>query len=385
MKKLLFFSMIAAIMVSCNIDGEDPKLNLQDELNQGLDTGIEIDILAMENGIKGILQKNETRLANSENFKKEKKEKINVPEDYATIQEAVDNAGENASITVESGIYEEQVVITTRGIKIEAKKLGEIILNGGFVINADDVSIEGFTINLTSPPNFVLYETSLYSIVAQSVKGLTLKNNTIANNIFTNFAYGIITFGVRESSFENNNISNVHYGIILSYSAEGNVPSFQNTVSGNHIYDGWNSGLRLIGDSDNHLISNNEFSNNGNPDIWITGNSNIGHSDNNQIKGNRSKNSLQGIALSEIGDFNEITNNEFLNHQYHGISLYTLNSLSKGNIIKNNKAFGNGTDYGKCDIYLNEAWVLLNPIEESDNKSGCFELFTPCVGFACGP
>jgi parallel beta-helix repeat protein len=331
------------------------------------------------------LVKNETRLANSENFKLEKKENINVPEDYATIQEAVNNAGEFADITVESGIYEEQIVIITRGIKIEAKKLGEIILNGGFVINADDVSIEGFTINLIRGD--VPERTFISAIGALNVKGLTLENNTIVNINNEIRTYGIYSSGVSNSSFENNNISNAGTGMLLSSSGvdlDNQIKSFENTVSGNQIYDCGSGGLKLFGDIDYHLIIGNKFSNNRNPDIWISGSSTRGYGDYNQIKGNRSKNSNNGISLSEIGDFNEITNNEFLNHQYHGISLYTLNSLSKGNIIKNNKAFGNGTDYGKCDIYLNEAWVLLNPIEESDNKSGCFELFTPCEWWECG-
>lgn len=192
--------------------------------------------------------------------------------------------------------------------------------------------------------------------------------------------FGITTLGVKESSFENNDISNVHYGIILSSLAEGNVPSFKNTVSGNQIYDGWNSGLKLIGDSDNHLIIDNEFSNNGNPDIWIYGSPTIGYGDNNQIRKNSSSNSVSGLYLGNAGDSNEITNNEFLNHYAFGIIVNNLNPLSQGNIVKNNMAFGNGN----CDIRVNEAWVPLNPISESDNRTDCFEVYVPCVGFACG-
>lgn len=77
---------------------------------------------------------------------------IQVPHDYATIQEAVDAAAEGDLILVDAGTYEEAVDVTTPNITIRGVDRNEVILDGGFelengirVLDTDGVVVENMT------------------------------------------------------------------------------------------------------------------------------------------------------------------------------------------------------------------------------------------------
>jgi nitrous oxidase accessory protein NosD len=77
---------------------------------------------------------------------------IRVPDDYETIQEAVDAAAPGDLILVEPGVYEEAVDVTTDMLTIRGLDRNEVILDGGFeldngirVTGADGVAIENMT------------------------------------------------------------------------------------------------------------------------------------------------------------------------------------------------------------------------------------------------
>ena len=67
---------------------------------------------------------------------------IHVPDDYATIQEAVDNAFPGDLILVLGGDYVELVEVHVEGITIRA--VAGATLTGSFVISADRVSVENW-------------------------------------------------------------------------------------------------------------------------------------------------------------------------------------------------------------------------------------------------
>src|SRR5262245_41005763 len=74
---------------------------------------------------------------------------IKVPQDFATIQEAVDAAVAEDIVSVGKGTYAENVVITTSGITLKGPKTA--IINGRYLgncitITTTDVSVEGLTI-----------------------------------------------------------------------------------------------------------------------------------------------------------------------------------------------------------------------------------------------
>lgn len=76
----------------------------------------------------------------------------NVPEDYPTIQAAVDAAEEGDLVLIAPGVYYEEVEVTTDNIVIRGLERNEVILDGEFdrqngiqVVGADGVSIENMT------------------------------------------------------------------------------------------------------------------------------------------------------------------------------------------------------------------------------------------------
>jgi len=82
---------------------------------------------------------------------KSKPETIVVPNDYSTIQEAVNNANEGDTVFVSSGIYYEHVMVNKTGLTVVGENMDVAIIDGGgegvlVEICADDVEIRGFTL-----------------------------------------------------------------------------------------------------------------------------------------------------------------------------------------------------------------------------------------------
>lgn len=76
---------------------------------------------------------------------------INVPDDHATIQEAVDAASPGDLILIAPGTYEEAVDVETEDLTIRGLDRNEVILDGGFELEngirvlADGVAVENMT------------------------------------------------------------------------------------------------------------------------------------------------------------------------------------------------------------------------------------------------
>ncbi|MFP3902102.1 MAG: nitrous oxide reductase family maturation protein NosD [Acidimicrobiia bacterium] len=75
-----------------------------------------------------------------------------VPDEYDTIQAAVDDARPGDLVLVSPGVYEEAVTVTTPDIVIRGLDRNEVILDGGFeldngirVLEADGVAVENMT------------------------------------------------------------------------------------------------------------------------------------------------------------------------------------------------------------------------------------------------
>lgn len=77
---------------------------------------------------------------------------IEVPAEYATIQEAVDAASPGDLVLVEAGVYEESVDVQVENLTIRGVDRNEVVLEGGFeldngirVLETDGVAIENMT------------------------------------------------------------------------------------------------------------------------------------------------------------------------------------------------------------------------------------------------
>ena len=77
---------------------------------------------------------------------------VRVPEDAATIQEAVDAAAPGDVVEVGPGVYEESVSITTEGLTLRGTDRNDVVIDGGglrangVVVTASGVAVENLTV-----------------------------------------------------------------------------------------------------------------------------------------------------------------------------------------------------------------------------------------------
>lgn len=81
----------------------------------------------------------------SSNIKEARAGTVTVPDDYATIQEAINNANPGDTIFVQDGTYEESLTINKDSLTLVGKNRGAFV-NGTVSISADNVTVKGLTI-----------------------------------------------------------------------------------------------------------------------------------------------------------------------------------------------------------------------------------------------
>lgn len=218
--------------------------------------------------------------------------KIVIPDDYPTIQEAINAANEGDTIFVRNGTYYEHVLIN-KSLTLTGESMDGTILNATdveplVIIQADNVQIMQFTMqgwsfqdviinasanvivtrnkfafnglgvdfenshNCTTNDN--IFEGSgldnIGIMVAQSYE-CVIKNNTISGAI----SDGVRSWFSRDVLITENNISHNDYGIFLHTSEN-------NTISGNHISNNSNVGIVLEATSVNNTIFANTLDSN---------------------------------------------------------------------------------------------------------------------------
>ena len=236
--------------------------------------------------------------------------KITVPDDFPTIQEAVDAADPGDKIKVkESGSpYTEDVVVSVPDVRITAE--GDVTLNGSFFVVADGVQIDHFTIN-----------SNIFLILLNNVSDVDVKDNTLFNSLFA-----IFVVGSDGCNIKNNNISQSEIGMIL-------VGSTGNDVDDNTVSQGV-GGVGLEGSHDNTISGNNCNGIGGGFGAYDG-------SSENQFKDNQGNNNeFIGIEIGTGANNNTIgSDNEFNDNGESGIFLH---GDTFENEIKKNEATGNG-------------------------------------------
>ena len=190
---------------------------------------------------------------------------IVVPDDYPTIQAAVNAAQQGDNITVKEGIYYENIVVNKSVALIgtfSAQPIIEHNFTGAAVwIQAPNVIVSGFMIRdsqtgilLDHSNNSQIYG----NVLAFNSVGAILNNscnNVISSNMLLSNADGIGIAGSScNNTIERNDITKGYIGISVSYSASNN------TVIGNSII-GCQYGVQISSTSDNMISGNTIIAN----------------------------------------------------------------------------------------------------------------------------
>jgi parallel beta-helix repeat protein len=195
---------------------------------------------------------------------------VNVPGDFSSIQQAVNNVSSGDTIFVHTGIYSEHVVIN-KSIALVGENRDSTIIDGSqsgnviYIVNTANVTIEGFTVRGSGLyPNcgiFVdhsVYNTIMNNIVIDNAEGISLlssSGNVICDNNISNNNDGICLFSSSDNVISRNTISLSNYdGIYLYYSVN-------NVVSRNFVLYNNLDGISLYYSSSNVICGNTVLNN----------------------------------------------------------------------------------------------------------------------------
>ena len=282
---------------------------------------------------------------------------IVVPDDYQTIQEAINKASEGDIIFVSSGTYHNQSLVVNKTLSLIGEDAKTTILLGldttqtslgpitiAIQVDANNVTITGFTINnsytgITGNGNGTKISGN---IIRTITNGISIGGyyKTITYNNITGSLHGIQFFG-SFSTIIGNNLTPIVEGIAVTGSS--------NMVSGNSIIGCQGHGISMSGDS--NTISNNNIKDDS-TGIWLnTGSRNI-------ISGNNvTENWSKGIWIyqssNNVFHENYIANN-VKNYSGYGITFSGLNYMAENNTFYHN-TFLNNTYHFKIEspYYVN--------------------------------
>lgn len=204
-----------------------------------------------------------------------------------SIQQAINNTSSGGTVTVDSGLYKENLVVDKSLIIISKPgETTEAIIQAAdpekdvFHITADNVTISGFNITGSQGKAGIYYSGS---------DGNITENKLSYNN------YGVYLDNSNRDILENNEVNNNSLGIYLRNSNNNQLKS--NNISGVEIFVGLENNATgiYLEDSDNNKLMSNTISK-----LW------------------------DGVNFTESSN-NELNNNSIL-HNYFSLSLVNSNN-----------------------------------------------------------
>ena len=284
---------------------------------------------------------------------------IYVPDDYPTIQDAVNAASDGDTIIVRDGTYTENVKVYKR-LTIQSENCAENCIvqaaNSSdyvFEVLENYVNISGLTVEGANGTSGIYLGGVSHCNISNNKAsnnhfGIYLynsSNNSLASNIaYANDDTGIILSSSRNNILTKNIIYNNRWNGICLYN------SSNNSLASNIAYD-TNNGIILDESSSNTLTHNTAYNNGDTGIILVYSSSNM------LINNTVDNNTHNGIWLDNSSD-NTLTCN-IANSNNWGIVLYT----SCDNALKDNTMSGNGYNFGVS------GWLFSHFIQDIDTSN----------------
>jgi len=206
-----------------------------------------------------------------------KSDSITVPDDYPTIQAAVDAASSGDTVYVRAGTYFEWVHVT-KSLKLIGENANTTTVQSpitnygaGIELSANNVTVTGFTIKkyATGIRLQSSYNTIEENIIMlnddRNIYSYNSQNNTIRNNVISNATWGFdVDNWCDHNVITGNRISHNEWGLYLD-------DSYGNTLRDNNMTNNMYN-FRVTGSNLNHYIHDIDTSNtvDGNPIYYWT-------------------------------------------------------------------------------------------------------------------
>ena len=268
-----------------------------------------------------------------------------VPDNYTTIQEAINNATSGDTIFVKAGIYSENITVNKTVALIGEDKWATFIFSSWILVHANNTVIKNFTmqvekgidisptfasfepgnVTLTPPPTGNLIEENNIEagwIEIPCISIASSVNNTIRNNnLHFRGASGIIASELQLTTM---------YGSVTGPPSSGNIIESNNMTSSGSSLGGWEPEGAIAIDEysfNNTVRNNNVFLNLRSAGISLWGFEN-------SIMGNKIVNGSTGIYV--FGSGNIVSHNTLIDNFDGGILINT----GGRNVFRNNSISG---------------------------------------------
>jgi nitrous oxidase accessory protein len=332
-----------------------------------------------------------------------------VPDDYPTIQAAIDSANSGDTIFVKKGIYNESLNIESKSLSLIGEDSKNTIIVGRvsrwgmppvISLYTFDTLITGFTIRNN---NITTDRVPIGGIYLESATKCSIRGNNIINN-----EYGVYADDSNNIVISGNNITgNPKYGVGF-YSSNNNRVS-ENNISRN------GSGVYSF-EGENNIIDANNIENNEGDGIWIRlansfqvyGNNIVEHKENSGIRlsvnttnfmvcDNNLENNRFGVSCywhdaggqaHSAGNFNKVYHNDFLNNSQQvstvSESIQSWDNGKEGNYWSDyNGTDNNGDGIGDTPYVIDDNnrdnYPLMNPVDTKTIPEHSPEIILPLV------
>jgi parallel beta-helix repeat protein len=254
---------------------------------------------------------------------------IVVPDDYPTIQEAVNSAGDGDTIFVKAGAYYEHVVVN-KTVSLVGEDVGTTIIDGGdtghvvYVVRRG-VNITGFTVRNSGNVHWPGLDAG---ICLDGTTGCVISENRVVDNGFA----GISLLNSQYNKIAGNNVSDTGWGGIHLMNSSRNTV-FDNILDGNGQQQQWGGGINGHAGSHYNNIMHNTITD------CVYGMFYHDARYNNICKNNISAISAIGIWLQDQVNYNVVAENTLINCTV-GIRLQGPNygNVVSGNFLANGQS-----------------------------------------------